>query len=136
MLLIDTYVGPSPIEGVGVFAAEPIKAGQVVWVLNQTLDRIISHVELQELPAVQQAFIQRYAYFDASLGGFLLDGDNARFLNHADASLIRFAADGCGYAVREVAADEELTCDYREFMPEFTIFPTRLPPAMRIKSGH
>lgn len=61
------------------------------------------------------------------MGGYLLDGDNARFLNHSLEPNIEFRADADGYALRDIAAHEELGCDYGQFMPEVVILPSRLP---------
>lgn len=126
MLLIDTFVGPSAIEGVGVFAGEPVGEGQLVWRFDPVIDRVLTRMEMSRLPEPQQAFMQRYAYFDAAMGGYLLDGDNARFLNHSLEPNIEFRADGNGYALRDIAACEELSCDYGLFMPEVVILPSRL----------
>ena len=41
MLLIRTYVAKSAIEGVGVFAAEPIRKGASIWRLEPDFDRLI-----------------------------------------------------------------------------------------------
>ncbi len=41
MLLINNYVGKSEIEGVGVFAAEPIAQGTVIWRFDDDFDRLI-----------------------------------------------------------------------------------------------
>ncbi|TIS47846.1 MAG: SET domain-containing protein-lysine N-methyltransferase, partial [Mesorhizobium sp.] len=41
MLLIRTYVAQSAIEGVGVFAAEPIRKGASIWRLDPDFDRLI-----------------------------------------------------------------------------------------------
>ena len=42
MLLIPNYVGPSAIEGVGVFAAAPIAEGSVIWRLDERFDLTFS----------------------------------------------------------------------------------------------
>ncbi|WP_421785925.1 SET domain-containing protein [Hyphobacterium sp.] len=126
MLLIDTYAGPSSIEGVGVFAAESVPAGQRVWTLDLRIDRVFTHEELEHATPLFRQFVERYAYFDPSLNGYLLDGDHSRFLNHSDTSCIEFRADGDGYARRDIHAGEELTCDYAEFMPALVILPSRV----------
>lgn len=136
MLLIDTYVGSSAIEGTGVFAGEPIMAGQHVWTLNPMFDRLISHEQYLASPKPLQDFVDRYAYFDQGLNAFLLDGDHSRFLNHSEWPAIEFRADGDGYATRDIASGEELTCDYRHFMSEVTILPSRVPSATVIAKGH
>lgn len=126
MLLIDTFAGPSLIEGVGVFAAEPVRKGSHVWTLDLSIDRIVTPEELDRASPVYQRFIERYAYFDAGLGGYLLDGDHSRFLNHSDDAAIEFRADGDGYARRDIRKGEELTCNYGEFMPSLVILPSRV----------
>lgn len=49
MMLIPTYVAPSPIEGVGVFAAEYIEEGALIWNLDPGLDRLIRKDEVAGL---------------------------------------------------------------------------------------
>lgn len=136
MLLIDTYVGPSSIEGTGVFAGEPVQTGEKVWTLNTMFDRLISQDQYLASPKPLRDFIDRYAYFDTGLGAFLLDGDHSRFLNHSDWPAIDFRADGDGYAARDIGQGEELTCNYRDFMAEVTILPPRVPSAAVIGNGH
>ena len=116
MLLVQTFIAPSAIEGMGVFAAEPIAAGARLWTFNADFDRLVPREALLGLPAPTQCFMERYAYFDVTLGGYLLDGDHSRFLNHCEDPAIAFLADGDGYARRDIAPGEELTCDYRDFM--------------------
>lgn len=128
MLLIDTYAAPSLIEGVGVFAAEPVKQGQRVWTLNLEIDRVISPEALGQSTPLFQKFVERYAYFDVGLGGYLLDGDHSRFLNHSEMPAIDFRSDGDGYAARSIAEGEELTCNYNDFMPALVILPSRGQP--------
>jgi uncharacterized protein len=126
MLLIDTFAGPSLIEGVGVFAAESVRKGTRVWTIDLSIDRVVTAQELDQASPVYQRFIERYAYFDSSLGGYLLDGDHSRFLNHSDDALIEFRADGDGYARRNIRKGEELTCNYSDFMPSLVILPSRV----------
>lgn len=35
MLLVETYIGPSDIHGIGLFAAKKIKKGTSIWEYNQ-----------------------------------------------------------------------------------------------------
>ncbi len=44
MMLVKTYLAPSQIQGLGVFAGEPIPCGSQLWVLNPKFD-IFVHVE-------------------------------------------------------------------------------------------
>jgi hypothetical protein len=57
MLPIDTFVGLSAIEGEVVFAGEPVAKGQLVWTFDPVMDRLVTAMELTQLPASQQAFL-------------------------------------------------------------------------------
>ncbi len=128
MLLVDTYIAPSPIEGLGVFAAEPIAKGAVLWVLDRDVDTILTRAQLAARPPVYQRYIERYAYFDDSIDAFLLDGDNARFLNHSGTPNLGFFGDGTGVATMDIAVGDEIFCDYSHFMDEFVLLPSKHKP--------
>lgn len=126
MLLVETYLSPSPLEGLGVFASQFIPKGQKLWQLDPAVDILLSPLQVAERPEVYQGFIRRYAYFDRTLGAYLLDGDHARFLNHCDTPNLDFsAADGSGVAARDIQVDEEILCDYRQFMEDVVLLPAR-----------
>jgi len=117
MLLVPTFLAPSPIHGIGLFAAAPIPAGAVVWRLDAGFDLAVDEGALSELGVVAQLQVQRYAYLDPDRRVRILCGDDARFFNHADDANCRDAPDGDGLitvAVRDIADGEELTWDYRE----------------------
>jgi SET domain-containing protein len=126
MLLIPTYVAPSRIEGVGVFAAEDIPAGTLIWRLDPNFDRLIGRDEIAGLSEVHQQFIERYGYpypHDPSLT--IIELDNGRFMNHSTAPNTRFSDPDSGYTRTAVAAHDELICNYAEFDPSFEILPGR-----------
>ena len=126
MMLVPTYVAPSEIEGVGVFAAEAISAGTRIWQLEPQLDRLIPAADVAGLPPVLQEFVERYSYpypHDPSL--LIVEVDNGRFMNHADAPNTIFSDPDAGFTLRDIAAGEELTCNYAEFDPAFEILPGR-----------
>ena len=127
MLLIPTYVAPSSIEGVGVFADQPIAAGTLIWRLDPALDRLIPRDEVAKLEPLFQRFVERYSYpypHDPNL--LIVELDNGRFMNHADAPNTRFSDPDSGYTLRDIAAGEELTCNYSEFDPGFEMLPGRV----------
>ncbi|HEY0446737.1 MAG TPA: SET domain-containing protein-lysine N-methyltransferase [Allosphingosinicella sp.] len=126
MLLIPTYVAPSRIEGVGVFAAEDVPAGTLIWRLDPSFDRLFSKDEVAGLSEVHQAFIERYGYpypHDPSL--IIIELDNGRFMNHSTAPNTVFSDPDAGYTRSWVAAHDELVCNYAEFDPSFEILPGR-----------
>jgi hypothetical protein len=62
MLLIRTYVAPSAIQGLGLFAAEDVSEGTKVWAFAPGLDQLIAQTQLTELPAAFRDYLARYAY--------------------------------------------------------------------------
>ncbi|MAL09724.1 MAG: SET domain-containing protein-lysine N-methyltransferase [Maricaulis sp.] len=125
MLLVETYVDASAIEGVGVFAAQPVAKGTQVWRFEPTLDRALRAGEVQALPPAARAFLDRYAYVhpdDRTI--YMLDGDHGRFMNHADDPNTDYAQGYAGFAVRDIAAGEELTCDYGQFYSSHEFLPS------------
>lgn len=126
MLLVPTFVAPSEIEGVGVFAAETIMAGALIWKLDPSFDRLIPSAEVAELPLHFQKFVERYGYpypHDASV--LVLELDNGRFMNHSARPNTRFDNPDAGFALSRIEAGEELLCDYSEFDPTFEMLPGR-----------
>jgi SET domain-containing protein len=128
-MLVRTYLSNSTIEGVGIFAAEPIKAGAVIWSLEPKFDVFFSEEDIEKLPPHMQDFIARYSYPHLlKRGVWVLELDNGRFMNHSDRPNTDFTEFERGYAIRDIAAGEEITCNYYEFDPTFQgWFPSATP---------
>jgi SET domain-containing protein len=121
MMLVSTYLSNSKIEGVGIFAAEPIKAGEVIWRLEPKFDVFFTEAEIDDLPPHMQDFIERYTYPHIRMPGVLiLEADNGRFMNHSETPNTDFAGFDQGFAIRDIAQGEEITCNYREFDTTFS----------------
>ncbi len=85
MLLISTYVAPSPIQGLGLFAAEDVPRGAKVWAFAPGLDQLIPEARVPELPAAFQDYLARYAYTTPAYPGMVvLSCDHAKFMNHSE----------------------------------------------------
>jgi SET domain-containing protein len=120
MLLVKTRLGQSLIEGIGLFAAEPIKAGTVTWRFLPGFDQIFTDKQISTLPDVARAAIETYTYVHRQSGLFVYCLDNARFMNHADnpntaGMHVQGSIEGYDIATRNINEGEELTCDYRLF---------------------
>ena len=116
MLLIKTYLAASAVQGLGVFAAEPVTEGDEVWVLDPRIDFFIPRERYDELPDFAVAFLDSHAYADHSVypDGYIYSTDHAKFINHSRDP--NTSTTGSRYlALRDIAAGEEITCDYREF---------------------
>lgn len=120
MLLVSTYVAQSQIEGLGVFAGEPLTAGQLIWALNPKFDVFIEESEIDGLPPHMRDYIARYTYPHLERPGIVvLDSDNGRFMNHSFTPNTDFRIFDKGYALVDIAVGEELTCNYCEIDPAF-----------------
>ena len=120
MLTVSTYLAPSAIDGLGVFAGEYIERGRLLWSLNPKFDIFIDQSEIEAYPAYLQDFIARYTYPHLEMPGVVvLDSDNWRFMNHSLTPNTDFRIFDKGYAVFDIAQGEELTCNYHEFDPTF-----------------
>ncbi|MCV3207319.1 SET domain-containing protein-lysine N-methyltransferase [Mesorhizobium sp. YC-39] len=120
MLLIRTYIAQSAIEGVGVFAAEPIRKGASIWRLDPDFDRLIPMEKYKAAPPHLKELLDRYAYPSPDRPGFMVyEVDNGRFMNHAERPNTDFSQYGGATATRDIAAGEEITCDYGEFFEGF-----------------
>src|SRR5690349_15845585 len=115
LLLVRIFLAPSSIDGIGLFAAEPILKGAVIWTFDSRIDRLFSLEEKELLPELLQTFLRAYSYPQyPGASEFILDGDHARFMNHS--KLPNTCSSGLNTtAVADIAVGEKLLCDYDEF---------------------
>lgn len=109
MLLVETYVAPSGIHGMGCFARDFIPKGTRVWKYDMRVDRGFRESRLSKYPESFQKFVKFHCFaVDFCWMRYLiLPGDNDRYMNHSDSPNV-FKQ----YAVRDIEAGEEMTCDY------------------------
>ena len=120
MLTVSSYVAPSAIDGLGVFAGEFIKRGRLLWSLNPKFDIFIYPGEIEGFPPHMQDFIARYSYPHLEMPGVVIvDCDNGRFMNHTLTPNTDFRIFDTGYALVDIAQGDEITCNYHEFDPAF-----------------
>jgi SET domain-containing protein len=115
MLLVKTFLAPSRIHGIGLFAAEGIPAGTVIWRMSPIIDIELSLADLDRLAGPSRAQVDKYTYMDLVRGKRVLCGDDARFFNHDDDPNCHDFPDaegGTTVAARDIEEGEELTCDY------------------------
>lgn len=125
MLLVETFVGPSKIEGVGAFAVQRIAKGTLIWEYRPKFDLSFSKEDLEEMPLAIRNLMTRYAYPHHEIEGLIImECDNGRFMNHSDVPNTDFKPQIAAYALTDIQPGEELTCDYREFDPNFRLLPS------------
>jgi hypothetical protein len=115
MLLVRTVLRPSTIDGIGCFAAQPVKRGMAIWRFVAGFDRLFTPDAAERF---DREFLERYAQQCPQTGFWILCADNARLINHSDQPNMRCAAplwEGrvTHDAVRDIKCGEEITCDYR-----------------------
>jgi SET domain-containing protein len=121
MLRVPTYVAPSPIAGVGLFAATDLPANAVIWEYAEGVDWRIAPAELMLFPEPFQSRLRHYLYQEES-GAYVLCGDNAKYMNHSDVPNCDDTGGEQTVTMRAIRAGEELTCDYRLFDLEARTF--------------
>ena len=115
MFIVRTSLHSSAIHGIGVFADEPVKKGQIVWQFDPRMDILIPLEEKQKFPPAMQDYLSMLTHIEESSGRkmMVLCADNAKHVNHLDDPNLLDTPDGLReYAARDIAAGEELTCNY------------------------
>jgi SET domain-containing protein len=120
MIVVAHYVATSAIAGAGLFTAEAIAKGTVVYRENARFLQVIADTEIAALPPAAREALRKYSY--RGKGRWRLTdavyfcADDSRFMNHADAPNLVPVDDGEVYiAACDIAAHTELTCDYAAF---------------------
>jgi hypothetical protein len=86
----------------------------VIWTYTEGVDWRIPEQAFLSFPEPYRSMLEHYLYQDES-GAFVLCGDNAKFMNHADAPNCDDSGEVHTVTLRRIRAGEELTCDYRLF---------------------
>jgi uncharacterized protein len=112
MFLIDTYLDKSKIQGVGVFAKENIKKGQLIKEVRPDFEIEFNKDNLPKMPLALAKLIDTHAY-ERELGSKILvmGIDNEKYLNHSDDPSV----DDEGYALKNIKIGDEITINYKDF---------------------
>lgn len=116
MMLIRTRVGPSAIHGMGLFAVDPLPRGTPIWRFQPGFDHDFAPAEFAALPDPARAHTRWFCFVSRVDGHVILSGDHACFINHDPrpntGALPDAPAPVTTVALRDIAAGEEITCDY------------------------
>ncbi len=104
---------PSKIEGVGCFTMAPIKKGEVADIWDATDCKFVPEAEADERVDLCET------YCVATTGGYYCPLDFRRmsvgwYLNHSDTPNLASNDKDVYFAIRDIAAGEELTIDYAQ----------------------
>jgi SET domain-containing protein len=116
MMLVKTYLGQSKIEGVGLFAAEPIRKDTVIWRFNPTVDLKLTEEQIASIAQPGQELIRKYTYRHRITNLYILCADDMRFMNHSSQpnclDILYADQPDITIALKDLAVGEEMTCDY------------------------
>ena len=118
LIIVRTYLEKSPIHGFGVFAAEPVAKGAVVWEFHPVFDIRITEEEFEKLPDASRREIEPHCYQPEPGGEIYYESTMGKYMNHSREPNVDFSEVGVGVATRDIQQGEELTCDYRHFMAD------------------
>lgn len=118
MFIVRTSLRPSSIQGLGCFAEEPIKKGQIVWQFDPRFDIRIPLIELSTFPLALQEHFRVYTYVERVSGHEVMVycADMSKHMNHSDVPNLFDTPDNIyEIAVHDIKVGEELTCNYYAF---------------------
>ena len=121
-MLIKTILGKSKIHGIGLFADQDIKSGELVWKFIRGFDLEIPINAIAQLSEPAKSQFLKYSYISKKTRKYILCFDDARFFNHDDTPNVSCVSnsnhpteeDVC-IANRAINKGEELTCNYIDF---------------------
>jgi len=115
MLTVNTYLAPSAVHGIGLFAVEFIPAGTSVWKFNRHIDKIFKKdLFLTICNRLDNCSLRHLLNSSYCRGGrFFYLTDNARFINHCSIhDNISFTDDYTETAMRDINPHEEILENY------------------------
>jgi len=121
MIHIAYQLDKSDKHGIGLFANENIRKGQLVYTASSVLDVNISPEQFETLNEREKHEVRYWGFWDEANGVWHVDFDVTRFINHSfQPTLTQDSAHTDAYLIttRDVKKGEELTQNYIEFETE------------------
>ena len=113
MLKIDTYLGKSSIEGIGLFTNEDINVGDIIIRRSPLTELTYIESELMVLLS-NNPKLYDYAWFNRS--HWIIDLDDTRHMNHSENPNVHYDSTTKTYKANKfISKGTELTVDYSAF---------------------
>lgn len=124
MLTVTTFIAPSAIHGIGLFAGEFIPKGTKVWEFTPNFDFKYTEQEINNFPEKIQDYIKEYGWLSKKSGKYCFSSDNGKFFNHSKENNVQSYyfeehEEVVTLALRDIQIGEELLDDYSSFEEGF-----------------
>lgn len=118
MMHVKYQLQASLLHGIGLFTAEDIKKGQLIYTASPLLDLNLPLEEFDSLKDNEKKEIQWWGFYIEAEKVWHVDFDVSKFINHSfDPTLMQDLRHRDAYlvATKELKKGEELTQNYLEF---------------------
>lgn len=118
MIHIKYKLDKSSLHGIGLFADQGIKQGELIYTASPNLDTNITQEEFDSLEEKEKSEVLWWGFFDEPSQRWHIDFDVSKFINHSDdANVTQDKNHDEAYLVakRDINQGEELTQNYLEF---------------------
>lgn len=122
MNVVKTYIDKDKYGGIGLFAAEFIPKGTLIWKFHPICDKIIPKGEMNFIlnsvayPKTVKDYLLRYT--SEKDGHIIFYGDDAKFCNHSKTPNTHGYPEQ--FASVDICRGDEITCDYSEIHDSFS----------------
>jgi SET domain-containing protein len=121
MIHIKYRLDRSDKHGIGLFADEDLKSGQLIYTASPILDVNITQEQFDSLSDREKEEFQWWGFFDEPSQRWHVDFDVSKFINHSLEGTVTQDKNHNGahlITTRDVNKGEELTQNYLEFESE------------------
>src|SRR3989344_7142663 len=118
MIHIRYKLDKSEYHGIGLFADQKIKKGDLIYTASPILDLNITQAQFDSLDEKEKKEIQWWGFFDQPSQRWHVDFDVSKFMNHAYGATVSQdpnRQEAYLVATRDIEPGEELTQNYLEF---------------------
>lgn len=121
MIHIKYKLDKSDKHGIGLFADEDLKEGQLIYTASTLLDVNLTQEQFDTLSDREKEEFQWWGFFDEPSQRWHVDFDVSKFINHSKEGTVtqdKLHDEAFLVASRDIKKGEELTQNYLEFESE------------------
>lgn len=120
MLCVRTFIKPSTIHGIGLFADQFIAKETIIWRFTSGFDLRFTLDEFSSFTEPLASYMQKYSWLSKKSGLYCFASDNGKYFNHSDtpntlSKYINTEEEVITVALRDIFPREELTDNYHSF---------------------